>query len=158
MQSKDDGLNVKRILVLNGPNLNLLGTREPEIYGRTTLNDINEILRERAKVAGVDEIDFLQSNFEGELVEAIQKARGRYDYILLNAGALTHYSIALRDAIAAVPVPVIELHLSNIHRREEFRHQSVIAPVVVGQICGFGVDSYIAALDIAIRKLQKDSK
>ena len=158
MQSENDGLNVKRILVLNGPNLNLLGTREPEIYGRTTLNDINEILRERAKVAGVDEIDFLQSNFEGELVEAIQKARGRYDYILLNAGALTHYSIALRDAIAAVPVPVIELHLSNIHRREEFRHQSVIAPVVVGQICGFGVDSYIAALDIAIRKLQKDSK
>lgn len=158
MQSKNDGLNVKRILVLNGPNLNLLGTREPEIYGRTTLNDINEILRERAKLAGVDEIDFLQSNFEGELVEAIQKARGRYDFILLNAGALTHYSIALRDAIAAVPVPVIELHLSNIHRREEFRHASVIAPVVVGQICGFGVDSYIAALDIAIRKLQKDSK
>ena len=158
MQSKDDGLNVKRILVLNGPNLNLLGTREPEIYGRTTLNDINEILRERAKVAGVDEIDFLQSNFEGELVEAIQKARGRYDFILLNAGALTHYSIALRDAIAAVPVPVIELHLSNIHRREEFRHKSVIAPVVVGLICGFGVDSYIAALDIAIRKLQKDAK
>ena len=158
MQSKNDGLNVKRILVLNGPNLNLLGTREPEIYGRTTLNDINEILRERAKDAGVDEIDFLQSNFEGELVEAIQNARGRYDFILLNAGALTHYSIALRDAIAAVPVPVIELHLSNIHRREEFRHNSVIAPVVVGQICGFGVDSYIAALDIAIRKLQKDAK
>ena len=158
MQSENNGLNVKRILVLNGPNLNLLGTREPEIYGRTTLNDINEILRERAKIAGVDEIDFLQSNFEGELVEAIQKARGRYDFILLNAGALTHYSIALRDAIAAVPVPVIELHLSNIHRREEFRHKSVIAPVVMGQICGFGVDSYIAALDIAIRKLQKDSK
>ena len=158
MQSENGGLNVKRILVLNGPNLNLLGTREPEIYGWKTLNDINEILRERAKIAGVDEIDFLQSNFEGELVEAIQKARGRYDFILLNAGALTHYSIALRDAIAAVPVPVIELHLSNIHRREEFRHKSVIAPVVMGQICGFGVDSYIAALDIAIRKLQKDSK
>ena len=158
MQSENGGLNVKRILVLNGPNLNLLGTRETEIYGWTTLNDINEILRERAKMAGVDEIDFLQSNFEGELVEAIQKARGRYDFILLNAGALTHYSIALRDAIAAVPVPVIELHLSNIHRREEFRHKSVIAPVVMGQICGFGVDSYIAALDIAIRKLQKDSK
>ena len=158
MQSENGGLNVKRILVLNGPNLNLLGTREPEIYGWTTLNDINEILRERAKIAGVDEIDFLQSNFEGELIEAIQKARGRYDFILLNAGALTHYSIALRDAIAAVPVPVIELHLSNIHRREEFRHKSVIAPVVMGQICGFGVDSYITALDIAIRKLQKDSK
>lgn len=158
MQSNAEGVNVKRILVLNGPNLNLLGTREPEIYGRTTLNDINELLRQRAKEAGVDAIDFLQSNYEGELVEAIQKARGRYDFILLNAGALTHYSIALRDAIAAVPVPVIELHLSNIHRREEFRHTSVLAPVVMGQICGFGVDSYIAALDIAIRKIQKDTK
>ena len=158
MQSDADGLNVKRILVLNGPNLNLLGTREPEVYGYTTLNDINELLRERAERAGVDAIDFLQSNFEGELVEAIQKARGRYDFILLNAGALTHYSIALRDAIAAVPVPVIEIHLSNIHRREEFRHTSVIASVVLGQICGFGVDSYIAALDIAIRKSRKDTK
>ena len=156
MQSNTEGVNVKRILVLNGPNLNLLGTREPEVYGRTTLNDINELLRERAERAGVDTIDFLQSNYEGELVEAIQKSRGRYDFILLNAGALTHYSIALRDAIAAVPV--IELHLSNIHRREEFRHESVIAPVVMGQVCGFGVDSYIAALDIAIRKIQKDTK
>lgn len=158
MESNAEGVNVKRILVLNGPNLNLLGTREPEIYGRLTLNDINELLRERARQADVDTIDFLQSNYEGELVEAIQNARGRYDFILLNAGALTHYSIALRDAIAAVPVPVIELHLSNIHRREEFRHNSVIAPVVMGQICGFGVDSYIAALDIAIRKIQKDTK
>ncbi|MCR5834275.1 MAG: type II 3-dehydroquinate dehydratase [Selenomonadaceae bacterium] len=158
MQLNGEGVNVKRILVLNGPNLNLLGTREPEIYGRLTLEDINEALRQRAHTAGVDEIDFLQSNFEGELVEAIQKARGRYDYILLNAAALTHYSIALRDAIAAVPVPVIEIHLSNIHRREEFRHTSVIAPVVVGQICGFGLDSYIAALDIAIRRIQKDTK
>ena len=125
MQSGTEGVNVKRILVLNGPNLNLLGTREPEIYGWLTLNDINELLRERAEEAGVDTIDFLQSNFEGDLVEAIQKARGRYDFILLNAGALTHYSIALRDAIAAVPVPVIEIHLSNIHRREEFRHTSL---------------------------------
>lgn len=158
MQSDTNGVNVKRILVLHGPNLNLLGTREPEVYGRTTLGDINELLRIRAVEAGVDAIDFLQSNYEGELVEAIQKARGRYDFILLNAGALTHYSIALRDAIAAVPVPVIEVHLSNIHRREEFRHTSVIAPVVMGQICGFGVDSYIAALDIAIRKIQTDTK
>jgi len=158
LQSDTDGVNVKRILVLNGPNLNLLGTREPEVYGRTTLDDINELLRLRAKQAGVEAIDFLQSNYEGQLVEAIQNARGRYDFILLNAGALTHYSIALRDAIAAVPVPVIELHLSNIHRREEFRRTSVIAPVVMGQICGFGVDSYIAALDIAIRKIRTDTK
>lgn len=158
MQSNTNGVNVKRILVLHGPNLNLLGTREPEVYGWTTLNDINELLRERAKEAGVDTIDFLQSNYEGALVEAIQNARGRYDFILLNAGALTHYSIALRDAISAVPVPVVEVHLSNIHRREEFRHTSVIAPVVMGQVCGFGVDSYIAALDIAIRKIQKDTK
>ena len=155
MELNINGINTKRILVLHGPNLNLLGTREPEIYGSLTLNEINEILNARAKELGVDEIDFLQSNFEGELVEAIQKARGRYDFILLNAAALTHYSVALRDAIAAIPVPVIEIHLSNIHRREEFRHNSVIAPVVMGQICGFGVDSYIAALEIAIRKLRR---
>ncbi len=148
-------INTKRILVLHGPNLNLLGTREPEIYGSLTLNDINEILKTRAKELEVDEINFLQSNFEGELVEAIQKARGRYDFILLNAAALTHYSVALRDAIAAIPVPVIEIHLSNVHKREEFRHNSVIAPVVMGQICGFGVDSYIAALEIAVRKLRR---
>lgn len=150
-----DSVNTKRILVLNGPNLNLLGTREPEIYGRLTLAEINETLRTRAKELGADEINFLQSNFEGELVEAIQKARGRYDFILLNAAALTHYSIALRDAIAAIPVPVIEVHLSNIHKREDFRNNSVIAPVAVGQICGFGIDSYIAALEIAIRQLSR---
>ncbi len=157
MESGIDGLNTKRILVLNGPNLNLLGSREPAIYGRMTLNDINEMLRERAKELGVDEIEFLQSNFEGALIEAIQKARGRYDCIILNAGALTHYSIALRDAIAAMPVPVIEVHLSNIHKREEFREKSVIAPVVVGQVIGFGADSYIAALEIAVRKLQREA-
>ena len=155
MQSGTENSTPQRILVLNGPNLNLLGTRETEIYGKTTLNDINEMLKTRAKAAGVDEINFLQSNFEGELVEAVQKARGRYDFILLNAAAFTHYSIALRDAIAAIPVPVIEIHLSNIHKREEFRHTSVIAPVVMGQICGFGADGYIAALDIAIRKLKR---
>ena len=154
MPSLTEGVNTKRILVLHGPNLNLLGTREPEIYGHLTLSDINEALKARAKELGVDEINFLQSNFEGELVEAIQKARGRYDFILLNAAALTHYSIALRDAIAAIPVPVIEIHLSNIYKREEFRHNSVIAPVVMGSVCGFGADSYIAALEIATRKLQ----
>ena len=155
MQSlTENTLSTKRILVLHGPNLNLLGTREPEIYGSTTLADINNILKLKAKELGADEIDFLQSNFEGELVEAIQKARGRYDFILLNAAALTHYSVALRDAIAAIPVPVIEIHLSNVHKREGFRHNSVIAPVCLGQICGFGIDSYIAALEIAMRKLK----
>ena len=144
---------MKRILVLNGPNLNMLGTREPEIYGSTTLDDINDMLRARAAQLDVDEIAFMQSNIEGELVTAIQNARNRYDFILLNAGAFTHYSIALRDAIASVDVPVIELHISNVHAREEFRHQSVIAPVVMGQVVGFGVDSYLAALDIAVRKL-----
>ncbi len=149
---------MKRILVLHGPNLNLLGTREPEIYGSTTLEDINQMLKEHAQASGVDRIDFLQSNLEGELVDAIQKARDSYDFILLNAAAFTHYSIAIRDAIAAIEVPVIEIHLSNVHRREEFRHHSVIAPVVMGQIAGFGTDSYLAALDIAIRKLEGSGK
>ena len=143
---------MKRILVLNGPNLNLLGTREPEVYGTTTLDDINEMLRNRAAQLGV-EISFLQSNIEGELVTAIQNTREHYDFILLNPGAFTHYSIAIRDAISAIDVPVIELHLSNVHAREEFRHKSVLAPVVMGQVLGFGVDSYLAALDIAVRKL-----
>ncbi len=146
---------MKKILVLHGPNLNLLGTREPEIYGRDTLDDINEMLRKRAVEAGIQEIDFLQSNYEGELVEAIQKARGKYGFILLNPGAFTHYSIAIRDAISAIDVPVIELHLSNVHNREEFRHHSVLSPVVMGQVVGFGVDSYLGALDIAIRKLER---
>lgn len=144
---------MKRILVLNGPNLNMLGTREPEVYGSTTLDDINDMLRARAAQLNVDEISFFQSNIEGELVTAIQNARGRYDFILLNAGAFTHYSIALRDAISSIDVPVIELHISNVHAREEFRHKSVIAPVVMGQVVGFGVDSYLAALDLAVRKL-----
>ena len=150
-------INLQKILVLNGPNLNLLGTREPEIYGSTTLSDINNLLKSRADEAGIG-IDFLQSNIEGEIVTAIQNARNNYDFILLNAAAFTHYSIAIRDAISAIDVPVIEIHLSNVHAREEFRHHSVIAPVVMGQISGFGVDSYIAALDIAIRKIRGGSK
>ena len=145
---------MKKILVINGPNLNLLGTREPEIYGSTTLADINAMLKSHADELGVD-IDFMQSNIEGEIVTAIQEARDKYNFILLNAAAFTHYSVAIRDAIAAISVPVIEIHLSNVHAREEFRHHSVIAPVVMGQISGFGVDSYIAALDIAARKLKK---
>ena len=148
---------MKNILVLHGPNLNLLGTREPEIYGHTTLADINQMMEKRAKEAGIG-IDFFQSNHEGALVDAIQEAYGKYDFILLNAAAYTHYSIALRDAIGAVDVPVIEVHLSNIHKREEFRHHSVIAPVVLGQICGLGTDSYMAALEAAIRKLKGAEK
>ena len=140
------------ILVLNGPNLNLLGTREPEIYGSLTLEDINERLRRRAEAAGLD-MECLQSNHEGVLVDAIQAARGRVDYIILNAAAFTHYSIAIRDAIAAVDVPVIEVHLSNIHQREDFRHKSVIAPVVLGQIAGLGAESYMAALEAIICRI-----
>ena len=141
-----------KILVLNGPNLNLLGTREPEIYGSLTLADINRRMRHRASEVGL-EITFMQSNHEGVLVDAIQAARGTTDYIILNAAAFTHYSIAIRDAIAAVEVPVIEVHLSNIHQREEFRHKSVIAPVVLGQIAGFGAESYMAALEIIIWRM-----
>ena len=143
---------MKKILVLHGPNLNLLGTREPEIYGRLTMEDINRRMEARAKRASVG-IDFFQSNHEGALVDAIQQARGKYGFIILNAAAYTHYSIAIRDAIGAVEVPVIEVHLSNIHQREEFRHHSVISPVVMGQIAGFGADSYMAALEVVIRRL-----
>ena len=141
-----------KILVMNGPNLNLLGTREPEIYGTVTLADIHERLRRRANEADL-EIEFMQSNHEGALVDAIQRARRTADYIILNAGAFPHYSIAIRDAIAAVNVPVIEVHLSNIHRREEFRRTSVIAPVVLGQIAGFGAESYMAALEAIICRM-----
>lgn len=141
-----------KILVLHGPNLNLLGTREPEIYGSATLADVNRMLEERAEAAGLG-MDFLQSNHEGVLVDALQQARGKYDYIIFNAAAFTHYSIALRDAIAAIDVPVIEVHISNVHKREEFRHQSVLAPVALGQICGLGVASYLAALEAIIYRL-----
>ena len=144
---------MKKILVLHGPNLNLLGTREPEIYGRTTLDDINRMIAARAKEAGI-EADYLQSNHEGVLVDALQGAPGKgYAFVILNAAAFTHYSVAIRDAIAAISVPVIEVHLSNIHRREEFRHHSVISPGVMGQIAGFGADSYMAALEVVIRCL-----
>lgn len=142
-----------KILVMHGPNLNLLGKREPEIYGTTTLEDINNMIRIKASEVGV-ETEFFQSNHEGALIDKIQAAVGKYDFVILNAGAYTHYSIAIRDAIASVDVPFIEVHLSNIHKREEFRHSSVIAPVVMGQICGFGADSYLVALEAAVLKLK----
>lgn len=138
-----------KILFLNGPNLNLLGQREPEVYGRTTLAEIETKVRERAAELKVA-IDFRQSNLEGELVDWIQQAKGKFDVIVINAAAYTHTSIALRDAISAVGVPTIEIHLSNIHAREEFRHKSLIAPVCWGQISGFGEKSYILALEASV--------
>ena len=145
---------MSKILVIHGPNLNLLGTREPEIYGHETLADVNAMLVEQGRSAGV-EVECRQSNHEGTMVDWIQQANKEFDFIILNAGTYTHYSIAIRDAIAAIQVPVIEVHLSNVHTREEFRLKSVIAPVVMGQILGFGVDSYYGAMAVAIRKLKK---
>jgi 3-dehydroquinate dehydratase-2 len=138
-----------RILFLNGPNLNLLGQREPGIYGRTSLRDIEASVRVRADQLQAA-IDFRQSNLEGELVGWVQEAKGQFDAIVLNAAAYTHTSVALRDAIAAVGVPTIEIHLSNIHAREPFRHHSMIAAVCAGQISGFGPLSYVLGLEAAV--------
>ncbi|MHB1419256.1 MAG: type II 3-dehydroquinate dehydratase [Bacillota bacterium] len=138
-----------KILVVHGPNLNLLGEREPGIYGSISLEAINGRLAELAQKEGA-QISFFQSNHEGEIVDRLHQARTSEDYIILNPGALTHYSIALRDAVAAIKVPVMEVHLSNIYAREEFRHHSVIAPVAVGQISGFGATSYILAFYAAL--------
>lgn len=138
-----------KILFLNGPNLNLLGTREPGIYGSLTLADIEAAVRRRAQGRPI-EVDFRQSNHEGELVTWIQDARGTADAIVLNAAAYTHTSVALRDAISASGVPTIEIHLSNVHAREEFRHRSRIAAVCRGQVTGFGLGSYLLGLDAAV--------
>lgn len=138
------------VLVLHGPNLNLLGAREPEVYGPATLEDINAMLAQEARNLGV-ELKSLQSNSEGELVSAIQEAKGWADVLIINPAAYTHTSVALRDAVAAAGVPTIEVHLSNVHAREAFRRHSYIAPVAVGQIAGFGADSYRLALQAAVR-------
>lgn len=140
------------ILVLHGPNLNLLGQREPEIYGTLTLDDINRLLDSEARSLNV-KVSTFQSNHEGALVDAIHQAKGRYAGLLINAGAYTHTSVALPDAIAAVAIPTVEVHLSNIYRRESFRHHSYIAPVAVGQISGFGAESYRLGLQALVSAL-----
>ncbi len=142
-----------KIRVLNGPNLNLLGTREPKVYGHTTLKDIEDKMRAQAESYGW-EIDFIQSNHEGALTDAIHEAAAQgYKAVIMNPGAFTHYSYALRDAISGTGITAIEVHISNIHAREPFREKSVIAPVCMGQICGLGLEGYLAALFVLKAKL-----
>ena len=143
----------KKILLLNGPNLNLLGTREPEVYGAQTLADVEQAAAAQAADAGAA-LSCFQSNHEGMLIDRIQAARTEgVDAIVINPGGLTHTSVALRDALAGVAIPFIEVHISNIHRREAFRHHSFLSGIAVGVICGLGVEGYRAAIDFAIKKL-----
>jgi 3-dehydroquinate dehydratase-2 len=141
----------KSILFINGPNLNLLGTREPAIYGTETLADVEERVRRRAAELGCD-VEFRQSNLEGEIVTWIQESRKTHDAVVLNPGAFAHYSYAISDAISAAAVDLFEVHISNIHAREEFRHRSVIAPVAAGMITGLGTLGYELALEAAVRR------
>ncbi len=143
-----------KVLILHGPNLNLLGHREPEIYGYQTLADIDRLIKERAFSLDVQVAAF-QSNYEGQLIDRIQDARGNYDGILINPGALTHYSYSLRDALSAAELPLVEIHLSNIFAREEFRRHSVISPVASGVICGFGASGYLLGLEALLAVIKK---
>jgi len=143
-----------KILILHGPNLNLLGIREPAVYGSMTLKEINRMLLELGSELGC-EISIVQSNCEGTLVDAIQSASGKFDGILINPAAYTHTSVAIRDAISAVAIPTIEVHLSNIHSREDFRAKSFVAPIALGQICGFGADSYLLGLRALCNHIKK---
>ena len=145
---------MRKILVIHGPNLNLLGTREPEIYGKMTLKEINANLNKYAKNKKIS-LKIVQSNSEGEIINLIQKAKGKFDGIIINPAAYTHYSIGIYDTILAVEIPTVEVHLSNIYKREEFRRKSVITPACVGQICGFGWRSYILAIEALIEILEK---
>ena len=141
-----------RVLIVSGPNLDLLGTREPEVYGAATLNDIEAALASLAAELEA-EVGFFQSNHEGAIIDALHEARGTWDAIVLNPGALTHYSYALRDAISSIGLPVVEVHLSNIAAREPFRRESVIAPACVGQIAGFGPLSYVLGFEAAVARV-----
>lgn len=144
----------QRVLIVNGPNLNMLGVRQPEIYGSTTLDEINtQLLSLGIALAPALKIEFVQSNHEGQLIDSIQTRGTGAAAIIINAGGLTHTSVALRDALASVAVPVVEVHLSNIHAREPFRHESLIAPIAVGQIAGFGAFGYRAALRYVIEEI-----
>ncbi|MFL6714767.1 MAG: type II 3-dehydroquinate dehydratase [Burkholderiaceae bacterium] len=143
----------KNLLLLNGPNLNLLGTREPEVYGSTTLADVEQAAKAQASAADAAIATF-QSNHEGALIDRIQAARTeKVDAIIINPGGLTHTSVALRDALAGVAIPFVEIHISNIHKREPFRHKSFLSEIAVGVICGLGVEGYRAAIDFALKKL-----
>lgn len=143
----------KHILLVNGPNLNLLGTREPEVYGSTTLADIEQVAKAQAATAGAVLASF-QSNHEGALIDRIHAAKGEgVDAIVINPGGLTHTSVALRDALAGVAIPFVEVHISNVHQRESFRHHSYLSGIAVGVICGLGVEGYRAAIEFALKKL-----
>lgn len=151
--NRDQEFDMTALLILNGPNLNLLGLRQPEVYGKTTLAEVEAACQARAAALNVS-LSFHQSNHEGQLIDWIHAARGTQDGIILNAGAYTHTSVALMDAISSAEVPAIELHLSNIHAREPFRHQSFIAKVAIGVICGFGPHGYLLAMDAMVAHLQ----